>query len=161
MIKKIKFKGKNFLRKITRLKFPGNPFTPPSVWILGNPKIGKDTWIGAFCLIEGLHDKLIIGRGCNISGGTQIVTHSTLKRCISEDKYDCTDHAPTEIGDYCFIGSNAVILMGANVGHHSVVGAGCVIPQFMKIPPYSVVTGIPGKIVSSSKKYLRGDNGKK
>ncbi len=149
---------KNILRKISRIKFPGNPFTPPYVWIIGKPKIGKDGWIGAFCLIDGLHDKLTIGKRCDISSGAQILTHSTLIRCISEGKYDYTDHAPTEIGDFCFIGTNAVVLMGSKIGHHSVIGAGCVVPQFTKIPPYSIVTGIPGKIVGSSKKYLKFKN---
>lgn len=153
--KKIKLKIKNILRKVARYKFPGNPFNPPYVWIIGSPKIGKDTWIGPFCLIDGLHDKLTIGRRCDVSGGSHILTHSTLRRCISEDKYDYTDHAPTEIEEYCFIGTNAVVLMGAKIGHHSVIGAGCVIPQFMKVPPYSIVTGVPGKIVGSSKKYLK------
>src|SRR3990167_5372056 len=103
----IKLKLLKILRKIARTKFPGNPFNPPYVWITGWPSISKDTWIGAFCLIDGLHDKLTIGKGTNISGGAQILTHSTLKRCISEDKYDHTDHAPTEIGKYCFVGTNA------------------------------------------------------
>lgn len=151
----IKLRVKNILRKIARRKFIGNPFNPPYVWIIGRPQIDKSVWIGGFCVIDGLHDKLKIGKRCDISSGVQILTHSTLKRCISEDKYDYTDHAPTEIGDFCFIGTNAVVLMGAKIGHHSVIGAGCVVPQFTKIPPYSIVTGIPGKIVGSSKKYLK------
>lgn len=159
-VQKVELKAKNMLRKIARRKFLGNPFNPPYVCIIGRPKIGKNAWLGPFCLIDGLHDKLTIGKRCDISGGAHILTHSTLKRCISEDEYDYTDHAPTEIGDYCFIGTNAVILMGAKIGHHSVIGAGCVIPQFMEIPPYSVVTGVPGKIVGSSKKYLISENGK-
>lgn len=154
-------KLKNILRKISRLKFLGNPFNPPYVWITGRPKIGEDVWIGAFCLIDGLHDKLTIGKRCDISSGAQILTHSTLRRCLSEDKYDYTDHAPTEIGNYCFIGTNAVVLMGAKIGHHSVIGAGCVVPQFMRVPPYSILTGVPARITGSSKRYLRIKNDKK
>lgn len=132
---------------------PQNPYNP-AAWILGKPFIGEHTWIGAFTLIDALHDDLTIGKGCNISSGAQLLTHSTIKRCISEGKYTQVDHAPTIIEDHCFIGTNATILMGATIGHHSVIGAGCVVKEYMIIPPYSIVTGIPGKITGNTHKYL-------
>lgn len=125
-------------------------------WILGEPEIGDRVWIGAFTLIDSLHNKLKIGRGTDISSGVQILTHSTVKRAISERRWGEVDNAPTEIGEFCFIGTHATILMGAKIGHHSVIAAGAVIPQFMKVPPYSIVAGVPGKVVGSSKRFLKG-----
>jgi acetyltransferase-like isoleucine patch superfamily enzyme len=132
--------------------FPPNPYNPHA-WILGEPKIGKNTWIGAFTIIDSKHAQLTIGDGCDIACGVQIMTHSTVKRCISEGEEPLIS-ANTIIEDYCFLGANAVILMGVEIGHHSVIGAGCVVPEGMKIPPYSLVVGVPGKIVGSSKKLL-------
>lgn len=129
---------------------PYNPFT----WILGKPKIGEGTWIGAFCLIDALHAPLSIGKGCDISSGAQILTHSTIRRCISERKYNKVDSKRTEIGDYCFIGTNAVILMGSIIGHHSAIGAGTVVLEHSVIPPHSLVVGVPGKVVGKTKKFL-------
>lgn len=134
--------------------FPKNKYNPHA-WITGNPEIGENTWIGAFTLIDGEHAKLKIGKGCNIASGAQILTHSTVRRSISERKIDVIDAKDTIIGDYCFIGASAVILMGAKVGHHSVIGAGCIVPEGTEIPPYSIVAGVPGKIIGSSKKYLK------
>jgi len=125
-------------------------------WVLGEPEIGDRVWIGAFTLIDSLHNKLKIGRGTDISSGAQILTHSTVKRAISEKRHGEIDSAPTEIGEFCFIGTHATILMGSIIGHHSVVAAGAVVPQFMKVPPYSVVAGIPAKVVGSSKRFLKG-----
>jgi carbonic anhydrase/acetyltransferase-like protein (isoleucine patch superfamily) len=122
---------------------------------LGTPHIGKNTWIGAFTLIDALHAHVTIGKGCNVSTGAQVVSHSTVHRCVSEGVYDVIDTGDVTIEDYCFIGSNAVILMGAYIGHHSVIGAGSVITEHTKIPPYSIVTGVPGKITGSSKKYIK------
>lgn len=119
-----------------------------------SPQIDDDVWIGAFCLIDGRRSMLKIGKGTNVSSGAQILTHSTVKRCVSEGKHDEVDTAPTEIGKYCFIGTNAVVLMGVKIGHHSVIGAGAVVPEFMVVPPWSIVTGVPGKIVGDSHKYL-------
>lgn len=127
-------------------------------WILGKPDIGERVWIGAFCLIDALYAPLVVGRGTDISSGAQILTHSTVRRCISEREYDKVDCAAVEIGDFCFIGTNAVILMGSKIGHHSVIAAGAVVTQDSVIPPYSIVSGVPAKIVGSSKKYLKGLN---
>lgn len=127
-------------------------------WIIGDVEIGEDVWIGAFTLVDGKYAKLAIGKGCNISSGAQILTHSTVRRCISERKISKIDSAPVNIGEYCFIGTNAVILMGSKIGDHSVIGAGCVISEGSVIPPYSIVIGVPGKVVGSSKKYLEEKN---
>ncbi|HCM82340.1 MAG: hypothetical protein UV63_C0010G0019 [Microgenomates group bacterium GW2011_GWC1_43_11] len=129
-----------------------NPYNPHA-WILGSPIIGEDVWIGPFTLIDARYAKVTIGRGCDISTGAHIISHSTVKRCISERKYNTIDACDTVIEKYCFIGSNAVILMGSRIGHHSLIAAGCVVKEHTVIPPYSLVAGVPGKIISSSKKF--------
>lgn len=126
-----------------------NPFT----WIVGKPKIGKGTWIGAFCLIDG-QGGLEIGKGCDISCGAHILTHSTVKRCVSERRYDRVDRDPTRIGDHVFIGENATILKGSVIGHHSVIGAGAVVKEGSKIPPYSLAVGVPARIVRNLKEEI-------
>lgn len=133
---------------------PKNKYNPHA-WILGKPEIGEGTWIGAFTLIDAKHAKLKIGKGCDISSGAQIVTHSTAKRCTTERKHNKIDAKSVEIGDHVFIGTNAVVLMGTKIGHHSVIAAGCVVPQNMKVPPYSLVIGVPGKIKKSIKKEIK------
>lgn len=138
---------------------PQNPYNPHA-WILGTPAIGEDTWIGAFTLVDALHANVTIGKGVNVSSGAQIVSHSTVKRCISEGKYNKVDSADVVIEDFVFIGTNAVILMGATIGHHSVIGAGCVVPEHTIIPPYSIVAGVPGKVIGNSKKYLENNHTK-
>ncbi len=132
---------------------PANAYNPHA-WILGKPSVGENTWIGPFTLIDAKHANVTIGIGCNIATGAQIISHSTVRRCISERTYSKIDTGNVEIGDWCFIGSNAVVLMGCHIGHHSVVAAGCVVPEGTKIPPYSIVAGVPGKVVGSAKKYL-------
>src|SRR3989344_8868590 len=134
---------------------PDNPYNKHS-WVLGKPEIGDRVWIGAFTLIDALHAPLKIGRGTDISSGAQILTHSTVRRSVSEKRYPDVDSAPTEIGEFCFIGTNAVILKGCKIGHHSVIGAGAVVPENTKVPPYSLVVGVPAKRIGSSRKFLKG-----
>lgn len=126
---------------------PTNPYNP-HCWVTGNPEIGPGTWIGAFTLIDG-QGGLKIGKGCDISCGVQILTHSTVRRCLSERRYDKVDRQPTVIEDHVFIGTNAVILMGCHVGHHSVIAAGAVLLENTVVPPFSLVAGVPARVVRS------------
>jgi carbonic anhydrase/acetyltransferase-like protein (isoleucine patch superfamily) len=124
---------------------PQNPYNP-HCWIAGSPTIGEGTWIGAFTLIDGLGG-LKIGKGCNISSGAQILSHSTVRRCLSEERYDKVDQKATEVGDNVFVGANAVVQMGAKIGDHCVIGAGAVVLEDTVIPPYSLVAGVPARVV--------------
>lgn len=133
---------------------PANKYNS-NTWIAGNPQIGENVWIGAFCLIDAIHNTLKIGEGTDIASGAQIYTHSTVKRCISERRYDKIDSKPTEIGKFCFIGANAVVLMGCKIGDHSVVAAGAVVTENTIVPPYSIVAGVPARVTGSSKKILK------
>jgi len=124
---------------------PANPYNP-FAWIAGNPEIGEGTWIGAFTLIDGLGG-LKIGKGCNISSGAQIISHSTARRCVTERRFPDIDYQRTEVGDFVFVGANAVILMGTKIGDHSIVAAGAVVRENTVVPPYSLVAGVPARVV--------------
>jgi acetyltransferase-like isoleucine patch superfamily enzyme len=132
---------------VTAPPLPPNPYNPHA-WIRGNPEIGEGCWIGAFTFIDG-RGGLKIGRGCDISCGAQILSHSSVRRCLTEREYASVDERPTVIGDCCFIGTNAVVLMGANIGDHSIVAAGAVVLEGMQVPPYSLVAGVPARIIRS------------
>lgn len=124
---------------------PPNPYNP-LCWITGEPEIGERVWIGAFTLIDG-QGGLKIGRGCDISCGAQILTHSTVHRCLSERRYNQVDRRSTVIEDHVFIGASAVVLMGCRIGHHSIVAAGAVVLEGTDVPPYSLVAGVPARVV--------------
>ena len=125
--------------------FPENPYNPHA-WIIGEPEIGERCWIGAFTVLDG-SGGLTIGAGCDISCGAHIYTHSTVHRIISERRHPAPDRQPTRIGAHCHIGANAVILMGCDIGDHSIVGAGAVVREGTVVPPWSVVVGVPARVI--------------
>ena len=122
----------------------------PLSWIRGiekgNVSIGAGTWIGPFTVIDGEYDKIVIGAGVNVSSGAQILTHDTVKRCITKREYNMVDHKPTRIGDYVFVGTNAVVLKGCDIGDHSVIAAGAVVLEDTIAPPHSLLYGVPARI---------------
>lgn len=52
---------------------------------------------------------------------------------------------PITIGNDVWIGANAVILPGVNIGNGAVIGAGAVVTK--DVPDYAVVVGVPGKVL--------------
>jgi acetyltransferase-like isoleucine patch superfamily enzyme len=125
-------------------QLPANPYNEHA-WVVGTPEIGEGTWIGAFTLIDG-SGGLRIGKGCDISCGAQIYTHSSARRCVSGRKFPHIERKSTTLGDCVFIGANATVLMGVTIGDHAVVGAGAVVTR--DVPPYTVVTGVPARAVA-------------
>lgn len=131
---------------------PTNPFNPHA-WILGEPDIGEDVWIGAFTVIDG-SGGLSIGSGCDISAGAQIYTHSTVERCLSNRSLPIR-RQPTTIGRNVHVGANAVILMGAQIGDHCVIGAGAVVKEGTVAPAFSVLVGVPARILpDAAQRYV-------
>ncbi len=126
-----------------------NPHNPLA-WIRGiekgNVKIGINVWIGPFCVIDGEYDKIELGDNVNVSSGAQIVTHDTVKRCLTGGAFKAVEHAPTTIGNNVYIGTNAVILKGCIVGDNCVIAAGAILKENSVIPPFSLVAGIPATI---------------
>ncbi len=64
---------------------------------------------------------------------------------IGPDENDIIPTKPISIGKNCFIGCNAIILKGTDLGDGCVVGAGAVVCG--KFPPNSVIAGNPAKII--------------
>lgn len=127
----------------------------PLAWIRGeengNINIGEGAWIGPFCVIDGEYDTVTIGRGFNLSAGAQVVTHDTVKRCLTNRVYQGIDHAPITIGNNVYVGTNAVILKGSKIGDNCIIAAGTVVKEFSEIPPYSLVAGVPGVVKKNIK----------
>ena len=51
------------------------------------------------------------------------------------------------IEDDCLIAMGAILLNGVHVGTGSIIGAGAVCREGMRIPPNSLVLGVPGKVI--------------
>lgn len=114
-----------------------------NVLILGDVRVGKNTWIGPNCVLDGSGGKLVIGDYCSISAGVQIYTHNTVKWANSLG-CDPVDTGSTVIGSGVYIGPQSVIQMGVNIGDCSVIGACSFVNQ--DFPANSRAWGCPAII---------------
>jgi acetyltransferase-like isoleucine patch superfamily enzyme len=115
-----------------------------NVLVLGEVRVGKNTWIGPGCILDGTGGSLQIGDWCSISAGVQIYTHHTVKRSISLGEMPI-EYAPTRIGSGVYIGPNAVIQMGVTVGDKAIIGASSFVNR--DVPMGVTAFGCPARIV--------------
>jgi len=133
----------NFENKFLKLINNKKNIFHPLVWISGNPKIGKGTYIGGFSEINSKNSSVFIGKNCDIASFVAINVADSHKKCIGISKK--IDREKIIIGNNVFIGSHCAILGGAEIGDNCVIAAGTVVRRG-KIPPYSLVIGNPAKI---------------
>lgn len=110
---------------------------------VGDVIIGDHTRIGLHNTIIG---PVTIGSHVNLAQGITVTAlnhnFSDLDKRIDEQGISTN---PVTIGDDIWIGANAVILPGVNIGHHSVVAAGAVVTK--DVPPHTLVAGVPAKVI--------------
>ena len=144
--------------------------------------IGSGTMIGPQCTLsagmtpgqECITDPVVrIGDRCLIGKGSAIVGHFSIT--IGDDVWTghnvyVTDQnhgyedvtrpigaqsmpeKPVRIGDGSWIGYGSVILPGATIGDHVVIGANSVVTG--DVPSYSVAVGSPAKVI---RRYVDGE----
>lgn len=99
--------------------------------------------------IRGDVNRIEVGRYSNIQDNSML--HVADKyACIVGDfvtvGHCALLHACT-VEDHCLIGMHSTVLDGAVIGHGSIVAAGAVVTKGTIVPPYSLVAGIPAKVI--------------
>lgn len=112
-----------------------------NVLILGDVKVGRNTWIGPNVILDGLGG-LEIGDYVSISAGVQIYTHDTVGWSTSLGA-EPMKRMPTKIGHGVYLGPNCVVQMGVTIGDGVVIGAMSFVNR--DVPTRARYFGIPAK----------------
>jgi acetyltransferase-like isoleucine patch superfamily enzyme len=116
-----------------------------SSYVYGDVRVGANTWIGPFTILDG-SGGLSIGEYCSISAGVHIYTHDTVAWAVSGGRVG-PQRSAVVIGDNTYVGSEVVIARGVTIGDHCVIGAGSFVNR--SVPPYSVAVGSPCRVIGS------------
>ena len=108
---------------------------------------GVNVWYHS--VIRGDLAAIRLGPRVNVQDGCVIHADADAPQDIGEGVvlgHRAVAHA-RRIGRDTLIGIGACVLSGAEVGEECVIAAGAVVTEGRRIPPRSVVMGVPGKVV--------------
>lgn len=131
-------------------------FVAESAVIIGNVVIEKGCAIFPNAVIRGDLNSIVIGEGSNVQEHCAI--HCTKEFPTTIGKNVSVGHGAVvhgvKVGDDCIIGVHSTILDGAEIGAGTLIGANALVTSGMKIPPKSLVIGVPAKVVKESDELL-------
>lgn len=124
-------------------------FIAPTATVMGDVELGAESsvWYGA--VIRGDMAPVRIGARTNLQDG--VIVHV-------DEGVPCTVGARVGVGhrailhgctveDDSLVGMGAILLNHVVVGRGSVIAAGALLREGMRVPPGSLVMGLPGKVV--------------
>ncbi|GAB2963771.1 gamma carbonic anhydrase family protein [Streptomyces pseudoechinosporeus] len=123
-------------------------FAAPTSVVLGDVTLhaGASVWYGAVLRAE--FEPIVIGAGSNVQDNCTLHVDPGFPITVGERVsigHNAVVHGAT-VEDDCLIGMGATVLNGAVIGAGSLVAAQALVPQGMRVPPGSLVAGVPAKV---------------
>ena len=119
-----------------------------SATVIGRVELaeGASVWYGA--VLRGDNDWIRIGRNSNVQDGSVLHTDNGFPLTLGDGVtvghlamlHGCT------VGDGSLIGIQAVVLNGAKIGRHCIVGAGALVTEDKEFPDGVLIIGSPAKV---------------
>jgi len=124
-------------------------FVAPGAQVMGTVELGDEVSVWFNAVLRGDTELIQVGARTNIQDLAMIHADPDAPAIIG---HDCTiGHSAivhgARISHHVLVGMHATVLNNAEVGEYSVIGANALVPAGMKIPPYSLVLGVPAKVV--------------
>lgn len=110
-----------------------------------NLSIGTNCHIGKEAFID-LRGKVNIGNNVVIAMRSNLITHFDMNNSSLSDIFQASAE-DISIGDNSYLGCNATVLMGVNIGRDCVIGAGALVSE--STTGRSIYVGVPAKRVRS------------
>ena len=121
-------------------------FVSEAAYVIGDVEIGEGSGVFPGAVIRA--DFASIKIGSNTMVEDNCVVHTGVPIVIGDNNtigHGVVVHC-VRIGNNNLIGNNATLLDNAEIGDHCIIGANALVSQGMKVPDYSMVVGIPGKV---------------
>lgn len=138
------------------VRSPGLIDIHPSVWVhdsailYGKVSIGAGSSVWPNVVTRAENDGIEIGRMTNIQDHVMIHVGTSDPSIIGDFcsiTHRVVVHGAT-IGDHCLIGIGAVLMDGCQIGTGSIVAGGAFVPEGKVFPANSIIMGMPAKVVA-------------
>ena len=127
-------------------------YVSPTATVIGDVELGPGSSVWCNAVVRGDVWRIRVGALSNIqdgcichvtTGGPDLVIGKSVTVGHGAVLHSCT------VEDACLIGMGAVILDGVVIGEGSVVAAGAVVLEGARVPPRSLVAGVPARVKRS------------
>jgi carbonic anhydrase/acetyltransferase-like protein (isoleucine patch superfamily) len=123
-------------------------FAAPTSVVIGEVTLhaGASVWYGA--VLRADCGPIVIGADSNVQDNCTLHVDPGFPISVGERVsigHNAVVHGAT-VEDDCLIGMGATVLNGAVIGAGSLVAAQALVPQGMRVPPGSLVAGVPAKV---------------
>lgn len=109
--------------------------------IVRKSDIGTHTYISSFVTLRSV----VLGNYCSIGPGCTLGAMSHLgAKSTSFTLYPHGSEVLTKLKGDVWVGANAVIISGVEIGVGSIIGAGSIVTK--DVPPFSIVYGVPAEV---------------
>ena len=127
----------------------GRAFVASSATVVATVVLGADAnvWYGA--VVRGDDAPLSVGDRTNLQDGVVMHADVGIPNDVGPDVtvgHGAILHG-TRVERYALIGMGAVLLGRSVVGEGAIVAAGCVVPEGFVVPAWSLVVGVPAKVI--------------
>lgn len=124
-------------------------FVAHNAVVAGNVAFGPGVNVWFNTVIRGDLARIDVGARVNFQDGCIVHTDTEAPMTIEEGVvvgHGAILHG-ARVGRDTLVGMGARLLGGVEIGEECLIAAGALVPEGRKIPPRSVVMGMPGKVV--------------
>jgi carbonic anhydrase/acetyltransferase-like protein (isoleucine patch superfamily) len=134
---------------IAKPKVDPTAFIAPGAVVMGDVTLGARASVWYHAVLRGDMAPIVVGEATNLQDATVVHVDEGKPALIGARVgvghrvilHGCT------VEDECLIGMGAILLNDVHVGTGSVVAAGAIVPEGMRVPPGSLVMGVPARVV--------------
>lgn len=122
-------------------------YVHPSAVLIGDVIVGPDCYVGPAACLRGDFGRIVLKAGANVQDTCVIHGFPEQETVVEENGHighGAVLHSCVVRRD-ALVGMNAVVMDEAEVGEQAIVAACAFVPAGVKVPPRTLVAGVPAK----------------
>lgn len=123
-------------------------YVHPTAVLIGDVIVGPGCYIGPTACLRGDFGRIVLEAGANVQDGCVLHGFPAQDTRVEENGHighGAILHSCVVRRD-ALVGMNAVVMDEAEVGEQAIVAACAFVPAGMKVPPRTLVAGMPAKV---------------
>jgi phenylacetic acid degradation protein len=124
-------------------------YVHPTAVLIGDVIVGPGCYVGPAACLRGDFGRIVLKAGSNVQDTCVIHGFPDQDTVVEENGHighGAVLHSCVVRRD-ALVGMNVVVMDEAEVGEQAIVGACAFVPAGMKVPPRTLVAGVPAKVV--------------